>query len=677
VTSNKEACLNLPLFSIPPKYVGKSHTQRQRSNDRILTLTAANGCVTSLNFLSSSNKSFLMRNVFESSQQSSSSKTRSSTYLHQSRPALNEAQRQRILQFILAASKRFVARARDGSVDIRQPSFGYHQTSAAVPLVAHKVAIPDIAGVVKLTDVLPRVIASRFESPSPELFRADAATLSVPPLLMASQSEYLKFILRLKQAGMVSFTLRPRCVNGVFFVDKGDGTLRFIVNAIPANSMFVEPPHTDLPTPDLLSYLILQEAAELFVAKMDISNYYHQLLLPEWMCDYFALPPVSAAALGLEQYGDVDVFPCSRTLPMGFSWSVFLAQAAHEHLVSSRLGWSKSDFITRNTDSCLDRPRFSMYIDDCGIFSTDRALCQQLQSDYIRMCADVGLPLKMSKVHPPCSTGVDVIGVRVHGKSHTVGVDSAKLAVLVDATLDVLARGEATGDEMQSIVGHWTWAVLVRRPVLSVLCSVYKFIATAKSRSFTIWDSVRNELVCLCGLAPLLFTTLSARLFPRLIAFDASTTGQGVVMSRVPESVVARVADGLNPQPSHEPLERYSERILRSQEWSTLVSAQWRSVEHINVKEMRAGLTAARWVSTSPSAFGSRVLLLSDSAVACAIISKGRSSSYSLLRVMRLLSSVILAFNLQVLVRWVPSCNNPADGPSRAFDNFMHFFPLF
>jgi len=566
----------------------------------------------------------------------------------------------------LAAAKRFVARARDGSVDSIKPSFGYtQQTSAAVPLVARKVAIPEVAGVVKLCDILPREIASRFEAPSPDLLHADAPSCSVAPLLMASQSEYLKFILRMQAAGMVSFTTAPRCVNGVFFVDKGDGTLRFIVNARPANSMFVEPPHTELPTPDLISNLILEEAAELFVAKMDVSNYYHQLLLPDWMVPYFALPPVHAAAVGLHHLGDVSVFPCSRTLPMGFSWSVFLAQQAHEHLITTRLGWSKSDFISRSNDSQLNRPRFSVYIDDLGLFSTDQQQCAYLQAQYINMCKDVGLPLKMSKVLPPCSTGVEVIGMHIHGRSHTVGLHPAKLARLVNDTLYLLDSGVATGDEMRSLLGHWTWALLVRRPALSVLSSVYKFVECARSRLFSIWRSVRNELLCLCGLAPLLVTNLSAQVLPRLVAFDSSSTGQGVVTARMPVSVVQRVHDSLPPLTAS--VEPYADRIVRSQRWATITSSPWRSAEHINIKEMRAGFTAVRWLSTLPSAFSSRAVLLTDSTVACAILSKGRSSSFSLLKVMRLVASVVLAFDIQVFPRWIPSQLNPADAPSRAF----------
>jgi len=37
----------------------------------------------------------------------------------------------------------------------------------------------------------------------------------------------------------------------------------------------------------------------LYVAKVDLDNFYHRLRIPVWMQQYFALPPVPAAAFGL------------------------------------------------------------------------------------------------------------------------------------------------------------------------------------------------------------------------------------------------------------------------------------------------------------------------------------------------------------------------------------------
>jgi hypothetical protein len=102
--------------------------------------------------------------------------------------------------------------------------------------------------------------------------------------------------------------------------------------------------------------------------------------------------------------------------------------------------------------------------------------------------------------------------------------------------------------------------------------------------------------------------------------------------------------------------------------WKTLVSAQWRSEEHINSLEVRSISTAVRRVLSSPLSIRHRLLIISDSQVAVGALSKGRSSSFNLLRRIRPITALLLASGLQLFLRWIPSASNPADAPSRNFD---------
>ena len=144
---------------------------------------------------------------------------------------------------------------------------------------------------------------------------------------------------------MLSMTDSPRCINGLFGVPKGDDTTRFILDARPANCYFVRPPKVKLPSPSHLAALRIPHHNPLFVAKLDLSNFYHQLALPEWIRTYFALPAITADELGSMELLDLPagvreamlagqpVYPCCATLPMGFSHSVFIAQAVHENIL--------------------------------------------------------------------------------------------------------------------------------------------------------------------------------------------------------------------------------------------------------------------------------------------------------------------------------------------------------
>jgi hypothetical protein len=411
----------------------------------------------------------------------------------------------------------------------------------------------------------------------------------------------------------------------------------------------------------------------LYVAKADLDNFYHRLRLPLWMRPYFALPAVSAAEIGLVgsvvdgrmlQPSDY-VYPMCTCLPMGFSHSVFLAQRVHEHIIYSRAGYDPADAITAATDSDVsNRVRFHVYIDDVTWIGHDRDAVAQSQSVYAAAITAVGLKLKQSKWCPPSCYGVESLGMWIDGCRQTIGVAPIKLLRLQWDTRSFIDRGEATALELSVLVGRWTWACLAARPALSVFRSVYRFIACSAGKRYQLWPSVIAELTTICGLAPLLFTDLSAFTFPKVIATDASLTGMGVCI----RPVVGRdITEGVAPV-------RYDSANSRSADlwkfqidanWRTIVATRWRASEHINSLEARALLTAIRWVVSFPAAVNTRVQVFSDSNVVIGSVMKGRSSAPILLRRLRSVAALVLSYGLRLRMRWIPSEYNPADVPSR------------
>ena len=254
---------------------------------------------------------------------------------------------------------------------------------------------------------------------------------------------------------------------------------------------------------------------------------------------------------------------------------------------------------------------------------------------------------------------------------------------------------------MQHLLGRWTWLLLLRRPALSILQHVYRFAETARGRRFNLWPSVRRELMQLLSVLPLLRASLDTPFFHRVVATDASELAAGVVST----PLTPRLTDVLWPLCSSRrhahtqallqcdsdanPL-RQLHRLppdevallqtevtaytrcydsISAARWSTIVSKAWRDPEHINSLELRAVLLACHWVLSYPSAVSRRVLLLVDSTVSLYALWKGRSSSYSLLGVLRKINSLLLLSGLSLLTGWIPSEVNPADAPSRAFSH--------
>jgi hypothetical protein len=119
--------------------------------------------------------------------------------------------------------------------------------------------------------------------------------------------------------------------------------------------------------------------------------------------------------------------------------------------------------------------------------------------------------------------------LEVHGRDLTVGLSPTKMRQLCFDTRTLAHQLVCTGVDLARIVGRWTWAMLVVRPALSVFEAVYRFINTAGYSYFGVWNSVRRELLTACRLFPVLFATVHGDWFDRVVACDASMTGEGVV----------------------------------------------------------------------------------------------------------------------------------------------------
>jgi hypothetical protein len=520
-----------------------------------------------------------------------------------------------------------------------------------VPIIAHKVSLPASAGSLDLLSMLPSDIASQYSSPAGVALpypRPSSKRIRAPSVF-ASSGEYILLLRRMLAANMLWATTSPKAVNGMFGVPKPDGSIRVIIAAVPANRYFPDPPDPDLPTPSSLADLVPVSSSPIFVSKSDQDNYYHRLRTPQWLWDYMALPPVLADELDLQSHfgSGTLVYPCCTTLPMGWSHAVFLAQKSHIYFITTKLGWSLQDRIS-SSDNTLDRPRWDVYIDDVYQVSHDQQEQQRRHDRYASVSLLHGLQAKESKGQAPTSDPVEVIGCEIDGRRHTVGVSPRRLASLSQETVSVLRAGVCSGDLLSHLLGKWAWAMLIRRPALSVFGSVYRFARIAGARRFALWAVVSHELRCAVGIAPLLFVKLNDKILPRCVAVDASSLGLGVVTAALPPGDVR-------------PFQLSSADLS----WRTIVSTPWREKEHINSLELRAINTAARWAVKSPLSVSSRLLVFSDSQVAVFASIKGRSSSHLLLRRLRSLAACLLASGLRLLLRWIPSECNPADGPSR------------
>src|SRR6185436_1157342 len=108
------------------------------------------------------------------------------------------------------------------------------QPTSAMPIVAASVSLPAQAGTADLLSLLPPTLRAAYSSP--QLLLRQEAGGSTPPAARArvfgTRAEYVALVRRMRAVGMVTFTVTPKVVNGVFAVPKDEGkALRLIIDA--------------------------------------------------------------------------------------------------------------------------------------------------------------------------------------------------------------------------------------------------------------------------------------------------------------------------------------------------------------------------------------------------------------------------------------------------------------
>ena len=102
-----------------------------------------------------------------------------------------------------------------------------------------------------------------------------------------------------------------------------------------------------------------------------------------------------------------------------------------------------------------------------------------------------------------------------------ISVPSERLWRLKQALQHAASRRYLTGRQMSRLIGHNTWASLVRRPGLAEFSSAYRFASDFDERTGEVWPSVATELRQAASLLPLLFADSRRPWHGRIYASDA------------------------------------------------------------------------------------------------------------------------------------------------------------
>ncbi|CAK0812350.1 unnamed protein product, partial [Prorocentrum cordatum] len=309
---------------------------------------------------------------------------------------------------------------------------------------------------------------------------------------------------------------------------KSGNQLGVILGARAVNQEFIEPGATALPSAGVWRGLKIPAGHDLSLSQVDLEAAFYRIGVPPGLDEMFVLPAVPVDAL-LEALPEVDigsrpegkVSPLLAVLPMGWTWSSYFFRAPVVSQVVAA-GISASRVIQ---DRCVvpdvrETAGVAVYVD--GVFaigcdpasvsSTIEQAHQRLEASHLK-CKGVQSDPWDQKF----------TGLNFDFETGRISVSKGRIWRLRLALLEVTERGYCSGDDMLSVLGHYTWAAILRRCLLSVFHSAYRFARAAGPRRWRLWPEVATE--CRVAAAPIACAYLDTKLEvdPVVLATDAST----------------------------------------------------------------------------------------------------------------------------------------------------------
>ncbi len=283
-----------------------------------------------------------------------------------------------------------------------------------------------------------------------------------------------------------------------------------------------------------------------------------------------------------------------------------------------------------------------------------------------------------------------VVGYEVVPKPAEFRLPKRKMALVNQALLFLVEQRTVQVDILRSLIGMWTFGSLLRRELLAIPQTVFRFIEKHEGTVTSWWPLARCEVRAMAQVTCLMTCHVGAPILPWLFGTDAMGEnehdwgGYGVVATTLLEGekdsllqqgeavgrAVARL-DGGGAKYPHKalrptvPFTMLPESLFCAERWLPVERGRWRYGDHITIGESRTVLKLLRRLGAWPSLHGKVVFSLQDNMPTSCAMAKGRSPSFSLNRILRMKAAICLASRFRSFLPWVESERQPADELSR------------
>lgn len=416
-----------------------------------------------------------------------------------------------------------------------------------------------------------------------------------------------------------------------------------------------------------------------------------------------SLPPVERRflkrgfleALNLQVQGPPIAFQ-ARVVPMGWNWAVHFIQAAHLNILGGVL--TGQPWLTDKVPSeRLSGQQVAkvLYIDNVAAIGVDPLACEDTLEAMLHAFEKRGIVAHRDEM---AGDTVELLGFELTKCRTRWRPTRKKFWRLAGAPQFALERGACVSGRELRLVGHIVSVLLLKRELLSVLCSTYTFMSRSYERRQPLWRSVRAELQMCWDLLPVVTAEMDGEWSQTAHAYDAALTGFGVCRSTWNASEVAAegtlkelarfrgpLAQEVAPREAALGLTSYdlsaeaepppfgnfaevSPALLDRHSWRVVAAKRFRRKDRILNLEAAALVFTVRSIARVLGSQHKRHLLLGDNMSVICAPCKGRAAHFQLLRACRVIAATSVAAELRCYHRWIPSERNPADGPSRRFE---------
>ena len=479
---------------------------------------------------------------------------------------------------------------------------------------------------------------------------------------------------------------------GLFAVPHKAESDRFILDRRPQNELEHRLVMAKLPHGSLLTQIILPKDYSIRGSGDDLSNFFYLLRHnDEWLGRNCVGTPFDGK--NFQEWGGIPgkkYMLSFRVIPMGDCNAVDLAQETHLQILKDCGAMQENETLAYKKIVPAKHTLEGLYIDDHLVMqilpnrrtrkSRSKFKDEELIDRSRKKYQELGLPISKKKQFTKCSDFC-AWGTSVSSQSGRVGVSSEKLKGVGELIVEICQLRFVTQKLLQKAVGLLVHPAMHRRIFMSLLQEVYQFITKMKpKKEYRLPDNVREELLWMALCLPLMHANIRWPISSRIGASDASLSGGGRAACFTSEAIAKTLyrysehsgehvrldweTGALAPPSKMSEAPAELEALMGAHCWSTTEKCKFNHKQHINILELKMVKSELKeLVESSNDPY--RAVLLVDPRVVVGAVSKGRSSSKQLNRILRSMIGWSIVGQKSLHLVWVGTKSNPADHPSR------------